>query len=99
MKKITLINEDATSISDFPKNPLKEKWEKLYSKEELCIALDKNNIMNYSCINCHKCPKGDLWEVPKEDIELYKDYLEKVKKYNVEHNPTMIKILSKINNN
>ena len=94
-----LINEDGTSISDYPKNPLREKWNKQFPKNRICALFDELNYVNYSCINCKKCPDGDLFEVPKEDLEEYKKYLEEVKKYNEIHNPTIAKILSKKNDN
>ena len=89
----TLINEDGTSISDYPKNPLKDKWDKKYPKNRVCQALEDLNIVNYGCLNCNKCPDGDLFNVPKEDLEEYKKYLEEVIKYNKVHNPTLAKVL------
>jgi len=91
---ITLYNEDGTSIEDFPENPLKEKWLKQFPKKGVCNVLKENNIANYSCINCSKCPNGDLFEVPKEDLEEYKKYLEKVLEYNTIHNPSLTQSIS-----
>ena len=60
--------------------------------------MEVNHIANYSCINCSKCPDGDLFKIPKEDLQDYKEYLEKVKEYDEIHNSELAKRLSyKIN--
>lgn len=58
-----------------PKNPLIEKWEKLYPS----ISLPQFSQVcdGYSCIWCGRCPNGDKWEVPKEDIKVYNDWTKK----------------------
>lgn len=94
MKKINVINEDGTNILDnFPENPLIDKWKREYPMRNFCIDLEKNNLENYSCLSCGKCPNGIYFKIPKEDLKLYKKYLEEVDEYNKVHNPNMYKIL------
>lgn len=98
MKRITLKNEDGTIIDDFPKNPLISKWEKKYPKKGVCKVFEQRNIINYACLKCGKCPDGDMFEIPKEDLQEYKQYLLKLKEYDKIHNTNLAKVLSyKIN--
>ena len=79
-----LVNGDGTPMNDFPKNPLKEKWDKLYPPTpmpQFCQVCD-----GYSCIYCGRCPKGSLWEVPEEDREIWEKYMQEVREYNRTHN-------------
>lgn len=61
-----IVNEDGTPM-DFerPKNPLEEKWSKLYPP----IPMPQYSQVcdGYSCMWCGRCPKGCYWEVPEED--------------------------------
>lgn len=94
-----LLNEDGTSMDDIPKNPLKEKWLKLYPPTRngkpcsniLGYQDDGTPIMNYTCVDCKesKCPHSDYWEVPEEDKEIYEKYKEERSKYLHLHNPDL----------
>lgn len=82
-----IINEDGTSMDDYPKNPLQEKWDRLYPaipKPEFGQVCD-----DYSCIWCDRCPKGWHWKVPEEDKKVYKKYQKQVYEYHKIHNPTI----------
>jgi hypothetical protein len=86
-----LINEDGTSMENFPKNPLKEKWDKLYPpipKVEYSQVCD-----GYSCMWCGRCPNGEYWKVPEEDIEIWNNYQEQIRQYNQLHNPDLTKTM------
>ena len=78
-----IVNFDGTSMDDYPRNPLKEKWNKLYPPtpmpkySEVCDG--------YSCMWCGRCPYGEYWKVPKEDLEIYEADLKEVHDYNVLH--------------
>lgn len=92
---IELVNNDGTSMDDFPKNPLEEKWDNLYPPTRMgepCSPVlgkseDGSPIMNYSCVLCHekKCRHSDSFEVPEEDKAEYEDYQKKVEEYNKLH--------------
>lgn len=75
-----IINEDGTDY-DPPKNPLDEKWQRLYPG---CEAT------GYKCMYCGDCPHGEYWQVPDEDRDVYYEYLETVKQYNIKHGNFMI---------
>ena len=49
-----------------PKNPLKEKWDKLYPSCQ--------DSWDYGCMFCGKCHFGDHWKIPKEDRELWNQF-------------------------
>lgn len=70
-----IINEDGTEY-DPPKNPLKEKWERLFPGCE---------STGYKCMFCGECPYGEYWKVPDEDKDIYSAYLQAVQQYNAEH--------------
>lgn len=73
-----IIFPDGT-IFDPPKNPLKEKWDKLYPpvpKPEYSEVCD-----GYSCMGCGRCPSGDYWKVPEEDKEIYEQYKKEFDEY------------------
>ena len=59
---------DGTTF-DPPKNPLKEKWDKLYPPTP--IPQYSQVCDGYSCMWCGRCPSGDYWKVPEEDKEVY----------------------------
>ena len=94
-----IINEDGSKMDDFPKNPLKEKWDKLYPPTrngKPCSPYlgkydDGRPIMNYTCVICHekKCQHSDDWEIPEEDKEEYEKYQKQVDEYNKIHNPKL----------
>ena len=95
-----IMNEDGTTFgSDFPENPLKEKWDKLYPPTrygEPCApyyVLDNGDrISNYGCILCHEmCPHSNNWEVPEEDKEIWEEYQRQIMKYHKTHNPSFAK--------
>lgn len=84
---IKLVNEDGTDLGNFPKNPLEEKWSRLYPavpKPEYSQVCD-----GYSCMCCGRCPKGDYWEVPEEDKEVWDKYQNDILEYYKLHNPSM----------
>lgn len=84
----TILNDDGTEYNP-PKNPLLEKWEKLYPptpKPEYSQVCD-----GYSCMWCGRCPSGDNWKVPEEDKEAYGQYMKEFEKYMREHNPNWFK--------
>lgn len=89
---IELANEDGTDLSNFPKNPLEEKWNKLYlpiSEPEYSKTCD-----GYSCMYCGRCHKGSYWKVPEEDKKVWDHYQEQIKEYNRTHNPCLYKIMT-----
>lgn len=96
LPKLNIINEDGTSIEDFPKNPLIDKWLKL--KKNFCIQLEESGFANYRCLECTKCPDSSDFEIPEEDIEEYEKYLTECKEYNRIHNPELFKkmVLAKV---
>lgn len=83
-----IINEDGTLFGDnYPENPLKEKWAKLYPpipKPEFSQVCDI-----YSCMWCDRCPNGGDWKVPKEDKEVWDKYMKDVDEYFKLHNPSL----------
>lgn len=83
-------NEDGTGVV-LPKNPLEEKWKKDYPMMNNCKKINKDDALNYACAICGDCPKGAYFIVSKEDIKLYRDYLEKCVIYFRSHNPSMSK--------
>lgn len=80
---INIVNGDGTSMDDYPKNPLKEKWDRLYPP----IIMPQNSQVcdGYSCMWCGRCPRGEYWKVPEEDKEAWEAYQEEVHEYNVLH--------------
>ena len=69
MNILSIINEDGTKLTDYPINPLLEKWFKLYPKNETCKRINELGYANFSCLSCSKCPDGELFEIPKEDLK------------------------------
>lgn len=64
--EIMVTNEDGTPIYfEYPQNPLKEKWDKLYPP----IPMPQYSQVcdDYSCMWCGRCPNGSNWKVPEED--------------------------------
>ena len=96
---LIILNDDGTELN-YPKNPLEEKWDKLYpptKNGEHCEPVlgyleDGRPIMNYSCVLCReeKCRYSNNWKVPKEDEEVWNEYLEKCKEYYNMHNTNSI---------
>lgn len=64
-----------------PKNPLKEKWDKLYPP--IPMAQYSQVCDGYSCMWCGRCPLGDNWKCPEEDKEVYEEYLKELHAYHV----------------
>lgn len=97
---VEIINEDGSKMNDRPKNPLKEKWDKLYPptrngkpcKTILGYYDNGRHIMNYTCVLCYeeKCQYSNNWKVPEEDREEYEKYSKQVDEYNKIHNPSLI---------
>jgi len=83
-------NEDGTGVI-LPKNPLEEKWKNEYPMMSNCEKLNKDESIYYSCATCSDCPKGAYFKVPKEDLKLYREYLENCINYLRSHNPSMNK--------
>ena len=44
---------------------------------------------DYSCMWCGRCPQGSYWKVPEEDKEVWEQYQEQVREYNMIHNPSL----------
>lgn len=87
---VKIINEDGTDAElDFPVNPLKEKWDKLYPPNQRYES--KTNCEGYSCMWCDLCPHGSYWKVPEEDKEIYEEYRKQVHEYHKIHNPSLAK--------
>lgn len=70
-----ILNEDGTEY-DPPRNPLEEKWEKLYPS---CGS------GGYKCMYCGKCPHGEYWKVPEEDKDDWVAYMMTVHQYDIDH--------------
>ena len=88
---LNIINEDGTTMEDFPINPLEDKWNKIFPeipKPEYSQVCD-----GYSCMWCGRCPKGEGWKVPEEDKKSYKDYMMEVFKYHSIHNPRLYNLI------
>ena len=89
MNTLIILNEDGTSIDNLPKNPLKEKWDKLYPPvpmpqySQICDG--------YSCDWCGRCPEGSLWKIPDEDKEVWEEYQKQLLEYDKIHNPSLYK--------
>ena len=79
-----IVNEDGTECN-YPENPLKEKWAKLYPPNQRYG--NGENCHGYSCMFCGLCPYGSHWEVPEEDKELWEQYKKEINEYNKIHNP------------
>jgi hypothetical protein len=83
---IEIFNEDG-SIYDPPRNPLEDKWRKLYPP----IPMPQHSQVcdGYSCMWCNRCPEGDDWKVPEEDKEVWEQYQEQIREYDRVHNPIL----------
>ena len=79
---INIVNGDGTPF-DPPKNPLIEKWNKLYPP--IPIPQYSQVCDGYSCLFCGRCPSGEHWEVPEEDKEIYNKYIEEFNAYMILH--------------
>ena len=95
IKEISLtdvVNEDGTSLEDFPKNPLLEKWIEKYSCKDSSTGTE--DVGDYGCILCGKnCPFNEYWIVPDEDLEEYKKYTKCVQEYHKIHNPKLYEMI------
>ena len=89
-----LINEDGTPFDyNRPKNPLEEKWAKLYPPTPM--PQFSQVCDGYSCMWCGRCPHGEYWKVPEEDKEVYADYCRELREYDKIHNPGLYAMYSK----
>lgn len=82
---INIENEDGT-ICNPPKNPLMEKWLKLYPPKPMPQYSQVCDV--YSCMWCGRCPHGDNWKCPEEDKEEYEKWLKEYDDYMKLHNPS-----------
>lgn len=82
----TIINADGTVFNP-PKNPLEEKWNKLYPPTPM--PQYSQVCDGYSCLWCGRCPNGSNWIVPEEDIKIWVRYQEQVREYMMQHNSNL----------
>ena len=92
MTPFEIVNEDGTPL-DFerPKNPLEEKWERLYPPTPM--PQYSQVCDGYSCMWCGRCPRGDDWKVPEEDKEVWEEYRKQCREYDRIHNPRLYALL------
>ena len=95
MTPFEIVNEDGTPL-DFerPKNPLEEKWERLYPPTPM--PQYSQVCDGYSCLWCGRGPRGDNWKVPEEDKEIWEAYRRQCREYNRIHNPRLYEMLNKL---
>ena len=79
-----VLNENGTPF-ELPSNPLQEKWDRLYPPKPM--PQYSQVCDGYSCMWCGRCPKGDNWKVPQEDLEIWEQYQKSVHNYLILHNP------------
>lgn len=85
---LNVVNEDGTPLDfEYPKNPLEEKWSKLYPPTPM--PQYSQVCDGYSCMWCGRCPNGENWKVPEEDKEVWEQYQEQIREYNRVHNPSL----------
>lgn len=77
-----ILNEDGTVYSP-PPNPLEEKWAKLYPPTPM--PQYSQVCDDYSCMWCGRCPQGSYWKVPEEDRDVWDEYMQTVRQYNIDH--------------
>ena len=94
MTPFEIANEDGTSMDDFAKNSLAEKWKHLYPPTPM--PQYSQVCDGYSCVFCGRCPRGDYWKVPEEDKEIWAGYQKQLKEYNRIHNPRLYEMLNKL---
>ena len=88
--RFRIINEDGTDMLDYPKNPLTKKWSELYPPSPMP---EYSQVCDgYSCMWCGRCPNGEHWKVPEEDLEIWNEYQEKVLEYHKIHNPKLYEL-------
>lgn len=95
IEQITIVNNDGTPIDDFPKNPLLEKWDRLYPPTRhghpcssvLGYSDAGSPIMNYGCVLCSEesCRHSSCFVIPEEDKIEYEEYKAKVREYDILH--------------
>ena len=90
MELLQIVNEDGTELS-LPENPLIEKWTKLYPATPM--PQFSQVCDGYSCMWCDRCPKGEYWEVPDDDKEIWEEYQRQVEEYLKIHNPSLSDII------
>ena len=84
-----IINEDGTDFRlNFPENPLKEKWDKLYPPNQRYKSGE--NCEGWSCMRCGLCPNGEYWKVPEEDREIWDKYQRQIFNNMITHNTSLL---------
>lgn len=80
---LDVINEDGTTLDDYPKNPLILKWDTMVPKQ--C----GDPSVNYACVQCYneKCYHSNGFIMDEEDKEEYQKYRDKISAYDKLHNP------------
>lgn len=81
-----ILNEDGTPYNP-PKNPLVEKWSKLYPPKPM--PQYSQVCDGYSCMYCDRCPEGGDWKVPEEDKEVWEQFIKQKREYDRVHNPIL----------
>ena len=56
-----------------------EKWLKLYPSTPM--SQYGQVCDGYSCAWCSRCPRGENWKVPEEDLAEYNEYQAQLKAY------------------
>lgn len=86
---IEIVNEDGTKLNP-PKNPLAEKWARLYPP----IPMPQYSQVcdGYSCMFCGRCPRGECWRVPEEDKTIWDNYQKELLDYYQAHNPSFLDV-------
>lgn len=78
-----------------PRNPLVEKWNTKYPPEpkpEYSQVCD-----GYSCMWCSRCPAGEYWKCPEEDLDVYRKYVGEVENWKERHPKWMDKMFLEVN--
>lgn len=78
-----------------PINPLWKKWLRQYPpipKPEYSQVCD-----GYSCTWCGRCPHGDHWKCPEEDLEEYREYVLEYQKWQESHPNWLNNIVLEVN--
>ena len=90
---LNVVNEDGTPLDfEYPKNPLKEKWDRLYPPTPMPQYSQVCDV--YSCMWCDRCPSGSNWKVTEEDKEIFEQYQEQIREYHRIHNPSLFKMVN-----
>ncbi len=87
-KPFVVLNEDG-SVFNPPKNPLTKKWLEKYPP--VSMSQYSQVCDGYSCMWCGRCPHGENWKVPEEDMEEWNKYRKELEEYDRNHNPSLYK--------